>query len=92
MSPIKVTFGQISSIIFFLLNKRIDLLKCKLPTSPGNDSEEEEAMKKKGKKKKKITLCEGRTIEKNLANIRNTTYDLSFDVDPLIQVYWHLKC
>ena len=47
----------------------------------------DDATKKKDKKKKKkITLCEGRTIEKNLANIRNTTYDLSFDVDPLVQV------
>ena len=53
------------------------------------DGEIEDATKKKDKdkkKKKKITLCEGRTIEKNLANIRNTAYDLSFDVDPLIQV------
>ena len=55
------------------------------PKTDDDDEIEDGSKKKKEKKRKKINLCEGRTIEKNLANIRNTTYDLSFDVDPLIQ-------
>ena len=53
----------------------------------GEDPEEASQAKKKEKKKKTITLTEGRTIEKNINNIRISSYDLSFDVDPMVKVW-----